>query len=69
MGSLHKNIQLMLEFLKAPYLVLRFSYISIGITSNSLYNLHLFWPDILGINMDRPFCIDIDSQAWTDSCS
>ena len=25
MGSLHKNIQLMLEFLKAPFLVLRFS--------------------------------------------
>ena len=26
MGSLHKNIQLMVEFLKAPYLVLHFSY-------------------------------------------
>ena len=26
MGSLHKNIQLILEFLKAPYLVLHFSY-------------------------------------------
>ena len=26
MGSLHKNIQLMLELLKAPFLVLRFSY-------------------------------------------
>ena len=26
MGNLRKNIQLMLEFLKAPYLVLRFSY-------------------------------------------
>ena len=26
MESLHKNIQLMLEFLKAPFLVLRFSY-------------------------------------------
>ena len=26
MGSLYKNIQLMLEFLKAPYLVLHFSY-------------------------------------------
>ena len=26
MGSLHKNIELMLEFLKAPYLVLHFSY-------------------------------------------
>ena len=25
MGSLHKNIQLMLEFLKAPFLVLHFS--------------------------------------------
>ena len=24
MGSLHKNIQLMLEFLKAPFLVLHF---------------------------------------------
>ena len=26
MESLHKNIQLMLEFLKAPFLVLHFSY-------------------------------------------
>ena len=26
MGSLHKNIQLMLEFLKGPFLVLHFSY-------------------------------------------
>ena len=26
MGSLHKNIQLILEFLKAPFLVLHFSY-------------------------------------------
>ena len=26
MGSLHKNIQLMLEFFKAPFLVLHFSY-------------------------------------------
>ena len=26
MGSLHKNIQLMLEFLKAPFFVLHFSY-------------------------------------------
>ena len=26
MGSLHKNIQLMLEFLKAPFLVLHFFY-------------------------------------------
>ena len=26
MGSLHKNIQLMLEILKAPLLVLHFSY-------------------------------------------
>ena len=26
MGSLHKNIQLMLKFLKAPFLVLNFSY-------------------------------------------
>ena len=26
MGSLHNNIQLMLEFLKAPFLVLHFSY-------------------------------------------
>ena len=26
MGTLHKNIQLMLEFLKAPFLALHFSY-------------------------------------------
>ena len=31
--SLHKNIQLMLEFLKAPFLVLHFSY----------YTLMTFW--------------------------
>ena len=28
MESLHKNIQLMLEFLNAPFLVLHFSYIN-----------------------------------------
>ena len=27
MGSCHKNIQLMLEFFKAPFLVLHFSYL------------------------------------------
>ena len=27
MGSCHKNIQLMLEFFKAPFVVLRFSYL------------------------------------------
>ena len=26
MGNVHKNIQLMLEFLKGPFLVLQFSY-------------------------------------------
>ena len=31
MGNLHKNIQLMLEFLKAPFLVLHFSYYTLMI--------------------------------------
>ena len=31
MGSLHKNIQLMLEFLKVPFLVLHFSYYTLMI--------------------------------------
>ena len=31
MESLHKNIQLMLEFLKAPFLVLHFSYYTLMI--------------------------------------
>ena len=31
MGSLHKNIQLILEFLKAPFLVLHFSYYTLMI--------------------------------------
>ena len=30
MGSLHKNIQLMLEFFKAPFLVLHFSYYTLN---------------------------------------
>ena len=31
MGSLHKNIQLMLEFLKGPFLVLHFSYYTLKV--------------------------------------
>ena len=38
MGSLHKNTQLMLEFLKVPFLVLHFSY----------YTLMTFPDDIIG---------------------
>ena len=38
MGSLHKNTQLMLEFLKVPFLVLHFSY----------YTLMTF-PDMLSV--------------------
>ena len=37
MGNLHKNIHLMLEFLKAPFLVLHFSY----------YTLMTFLDDVI----------------------
>ena len=37
MGSLHKNIQSMLEFLKAPFLVLHFSYYTL------MTYLMLYW--------------------------
>ena len=33
MESLHKNVQLMLEFLKAPFLVLHFSYYTLKLPS------------------------------------
>ena len=47
MGSLHKNIQLMLEFLKAPFLVLHFSYyilmtfLTMSSVIKPVYNGHL----------------------------
>ena len=39
LGSLHKNIQLMLEFLKASFLVLHFSYYTIFLLHFSYYDL------------------------------
>ena len=38
MGSLHKNIQLMLEILKAPFLVLHFSCYIIGLPDDAGLN-------------------------------
>ena len=48
MGSLHKNIQLMLEFLKASFLVLHFSYYTIFLLHFSYYDL----PDDVICNID-----------------
>ena len=41
LGSLHKNIQLMLEFLKAPFLVLHFSYCTLMTFLMMLYVIQL----------------------------
>ena len=46
MGSLHKNIQLMLEFLKGPFLVLHFSYYTL---MTFLMMLHVILPSMLMI--------------------
>ena len=37
MGSLHKNIQLILEFLKVPFFVLHFSYYTLYIDDTAVY--------------------------------
>ena len=46
MGSLHKNIQLMLEFLKGPFLVQHFSYYTL---MTFLMMLHVILPSMLMI--------------------
>ena len=46
MGSLHKNIQLMLEFLKAPFLVQHFSYyIYINDFPDAIRNIAIYADD------------------------
>ena len=46
-GSLHKNIQLMLEFLKGPFLVLRFSYYTLMTFLMMLFGILLYMLMIL----------------------
>ena len=41
MESLHKNIKLMLEFLKAPFLVLQFSYYTLMTFLTKLFDILL----------------------------
>ena len=42
MGSFHKNIQVMLEFLKAPFLVLHFSYYTLLIFLMVICNIAIY---------------------------
>ena len=53
MGSLHKNIQLMLEFFKAPFLVLHFSYYTLitflMMLSVILLSMLMILPSILSL--------------------
>ena len=53
MGSLHKNIQLMLEFLKTPFLVLHFSYYTLMtylmMLSVILLSLLMILPSVLSV--------------------
>ena len=43
MGSLHKNIQLMLEFFKAPFLVQHFSYYTLTLFRMGLFEAAHGW--------------------------
>ena len=47
MGNLQKNTQLMLEFLKDPFLVLHFSYFTLMVFSMMLFVILLSVPIIL----------------------
>ena len=53
MGSLHKNIQLMLQFLKAPFLVLHFSYYTL------MSFLMMLSPILLSILMILPSTLSV----------
>ena len=54
MGSLHKNIELMLEFLKVPFLVLHFSYYTLmtflKMLSVKLLSMLMILLSILSVN-------------------
>ena len=62
MGSLHKNMQLMLEFLKASFLVLYFSYYTLSVVLPSMLIIllsilsvmrHLVWQQLeLGCELE-----------------
>ena len=54
MGNLHKNIQLMMEFLKVPFLVLYFSYYTL---IAFLMMLPVILPYMLMILLSTPFKI------------
>ena len=54
MGSLHKNIQLMLKFLKAPFFILHFSY----------YTLMTYLPDDIICNI----AICADDTTFYSKC-
>ena len=44
-GSLHKNIQLMLKFLKAPFLALTFSYYTLYLPDDVICNIAIYADD------------------------
>ena len=46
MGSLHKNIQLLLESLKIPFLVLHFSYYTFDLLDDVICNAAISADDI-----------------------
>ena len=57
MGSLHKDMQLMLEFLKGPFLVLQFSYYTLmtflmmlSVISHSMLKILLSTLTAIGYN-------------------
>ena len=60
MASFHKNIQLMLEFLKAPFLVLHFSYYTL---TTFLMMLSVIFLSILMILLPALEC-DQASDLW-----
>ena len=69
MGSLHKNIQLMLEFLKAPFLVLHFpdviSNIAISADDSTLYSKCHQKSD-LWQQLELPFELESDLRDTVD---
>ena len=59
MGNLYKNIQLMLKFLKAPFLVLHFSYYTLMILLMMLSNIAIYVDDTT-----HYFKCDQSSDLW-----
>ena len=82
MGSLHKNIQLMLEFLKAPFVVLHFSYyilmtflmmlsvIMLSVLMTLLFTLSVTRHLICGNNLNWFLNLNLIYEAlWTEAGS